>query len=120
MGGEIKSPWLGIQGTTIDLELKTKLGLAVDRGIYVIGVVKGGPAEKAGLKESGVDNERQPASGGDIITAVDTVSVVKMEDLISYLNGKKPGDKITLTVHRGNQQMTLSVTLGEWPKETPS
>jgi S1-C subfamily serine protease len=119
-GGEVKSPWLGIQGTTIDRELATRLGLAVDRGAYIIGVAKDSPAEKAGLKESGLDNERQPASGGDIIIAVDNVPVVKIEDLISYLNGKKPGDKITLTIYRGNQQTTVSVELGEWPKEVLS
>lgn len=119
-GGEVKSPWLGIQGTAIDRELATRLGLAVDHGAYIIGVAKGSPAEKAGLKESGLDNNREPASGGDIITAVDNVPVVKIEDLISYLNGKKPGDKVTLSVYRGNQQTTVSVELGEWPKEVQS
>jgi S1-C subfamily serine protease len=119
-GGEVQNPWLGIQGTTIDSELQTSLGLATDRGIYIIGIVENSPAEKAGLKESGVNNERQPVPGGDIITAVDSVTVEKMEDLISYLNSKKPGDNITLTVYRGDRQITVSVTLGEWPKEMPS
>ncbi len=116
-GGEVKSPWLGIEATAIDHELASTLGLPVESGVYIVGVVKDSPAEKAGLKAASArDSQGQPASGGDIITAVDNVPVVKVEDLLSYFNNKKPGEKVSLLIYRGNQQITVSVELGEWGK----
>lgn len=114
-GGNVKSAWLGIGGEAITSELVQRLGLQVDKGVYIIEVMPDSPAQKAGLKESGVDRQREPTSGGDIITAVDGVAVSKVEDLISYLNGKKPGDDVTLSIVREGEQMTVKVTLGEWP-----
>ncbi len=119
-GGEVKSPWLGIEGRAIDQELANKLGLSVKSGVYVVAVFPGSPAEKAGLKESGRNAQREPNAGGDIITSVDNVPLTKVEDLLSYFNGKKPGDKVSLAIHRGNQQITVAVELGEWGKPTPS
>jgi S1-C subfamily serine protease len=117
-GGEIKSPWLGIEGVAIDQELAKSLGLPVETGVYIIGVISGSPAEKAGLKESGLNQQGQPTYGGDIIIAVDNVPVAKVEDLVSYFNSKRPGDKITLSIYRGDKQQTIALELGEWP-ETP-
>lgn len=115
-GGEVKSPWLGIEGRAIDQEFASRLGLSVKSGVYVVSVFPGSPAEKVGLKESGRNTQREPNAGGDIITAVDNVPLTKVEDMLSYFNGKKPGDKVSLAIYRGNQQMTVSVELGEWGK----
>jgi S1-C subfamily serine protease len=117
-GGEVKSPWLGIEGMQIDHELASKLGLPVESGVYITGVVKGSPAEKAGLIESGRNSQKEPTKGGDLITAVDNVPVAKVEDLISYFDSKKPGDKVSLSIYRGGKQITISVELGEWGKQT--
>ena len=39
-------------------------------------------------------------------------------ELIAELNGKQPGDRVTLTVVRGGETIDVQVTLGEWPQET--
>ena len=53
--------------------------------------------------------------GGDIITKVDGKQITGMDEVISAVNGKKPGDQITLTVWRDGQQKDLTVTLGDRP-----
>jgi S1-C subfamily serine protease len=124
-GEKVKSAWLGISGMAITPELVQNLNLTVSKGVYVIGVMPDSPAQKAGLREGGSNEQGGPTSGGDVITAVDGVAVSKVEDLISYFNGKRPGDEVTLSVVREGKQMTVKVTLGEWPEnvstsETPS
>jgi S1-C subfamily serine protease len=115
-GGEIKSPWLGIRGMQIDSEIASRLGLPVESGVYIVSVFSGSPAEQAGLKEGGSDEQGQPAAGGDIITAVDDEPVTDMADLLTFLNGKVPGDKILLSLYRGSEQVNISITLDEWPE----
>jgi S1-C subfamily serine protease len=118
-GGEVSNPWLGISGTDIDQELASMLNLAVDHGVYMVSVLPGSPAEKAGLIPGGSDQGR-PTSGGDIITAVDGHPVAKVADLLQYFNTKKVGDQVSLSVTRGDKTLTVAVTLGEWPKDMPS
>ena len=119
-GGSVKTAWLGIEGQAVTAELARKLSLPVEKGVYIVGVVEGSPAEKAGLKKSGRDGNSEAAAGGDIITAVDGRPVAKVQDLISYFNGKQPGDKVTLTVQRGSEVISVSVELAEWPDKLPS
>jgi S1-C subfamily serine protease len=118
-GGEVSNPWLGISGTDIDQELASMLNLAVDSGVYVVSVLPDSPAERAGLIPGGSDQGR-PTSGGDIITAVDGHPVAKVADLLEYFNTKKVGDQVSLSVIRGDETLTVVVTLGEWPVESPS
>jgi S1-C subfamily serine protease len=115
-GEKVKSAWLGISGMEITSELAQNLSLTVSKGVYIIGVLPDSPAQKSGIRESGKNEQGEPTSGGDVITAVDNVAVSKVEDLISYFNGKRPGDEVTLTVVREGKQITVKVTLGEWPE----
>ena len=116
-GGEVKNPWLGISVVVISPNLVELLELSVSSGIYVVTVTAESPAEKAGLIESGRDELGKPGRGGDVITAVDGIEVSAVEDLVAYLNDKEPGDKISLSVHRGGDYFTVEVILGEWPEE---
>jgi 2-alkenal reductase len=118
-GGEVKSPWLGISGIAINQELAETLSLPVDSGVYIVGVVPDSPAEEAGLRGSGSDERGRPTFGGDVIKAVDGEAVARVEDLIAYLNEKKPGEKISLSIVRGDESFTIDVTLGEWPENLP-
>jgi 2-alkenal reductase len=116
-GGEVSSPWLGIKGMAINKELSDKLELPVDNGVYVIEVTPDSPAARAGLRGSGTDEGGDPTYGGDIIVDVDGQLVTEVEDLISYFNSKKPGDNISLTIYRGENTLSIELTLGEWPAQ---
>jgi S1-C subfamily serine protease len=116
-GGKVKTPWLGITGMEIDTELVKEIGLEVDKGVYVISVTAGSPADEAGLIGSGSNGQGIPNSGGDVIIAIDDLETEKTEDIIGYLNGRLPGDTVMLSVIRGNETISLPVTLGEWPDE---
>jgi S1-C subfamily serine protease len=118
-GGTIKTPWLGIEGMPVSKDLADKLGLKTTKGVYIVGVMTGSPAESVGLVESGRSAQNEPSAGGDIITAVDETAVTKVDDLLSYFNGKKPGDTVTLSVQRGDQKISVPVVLGEWPDKLP-
>ncbi|MDD5289497.1 MAG: PDZ domain-containing protein, partial [Dehalococcoidales bacterium] len=94
--------------------------LSVNQGVYVVTVVADSPAEKAGLKAGGANNDGTLASGGDVITTVDGKSVTRVEDLSAYLNTKQVGDNVNLTVLRNGQNTTVQVTLAAWPESTSS
>ncbi|MFC2069262.1 trypsin-like peptidase domain-containing protein [Chloroflexota bacterium] len=119
-GGEVSSAWLGIQGMAINDELSSELDLPIDRGVYIIEVIPGSPAEEAGLRGSGTDERGQPTFGGDAVINVDGQVVDKVEDLISYFNGKKPGDEVSFSLYRGEDKININVTLGEWPQQFPT
>ena len=112
----VRPPWLGVQAADIDASTAERLDLPVDRGVYVIGVAPGSPAEDAGLIESGFDSQRQPNNAGDIITKVDGVTIGSTAELITELNSHEPGDLVTLTIMRDGETSEVVVTLGEWPQ----
>ncbi len=119
-GKQITRPWLGISGAALTQTLAQNLGLSVNQGVYVVTVVAGSPAEKAGLKGGNTDASGAPTSGGDVITAVDGKSVASVEDLSAYINTKKVGDSVTLSVLRSGNNSSINVTLAAWPDSISS
>ena len=117
-GGQVHRAYLGITGTDITSDVASALNLPTDKGVMVERVLSGGPADDAGLKgatgEATIAGQTFPV-GGDIITKVDGKDVSGMNDVISMVNGKSPGDDITLTVFRDGQQKNLTVKLGDRP-----
>ncbi|MBI2917704.1 MAG: trypsin-like peptidase domain-containing protein [Chloroflexi bacterium] len=114
-GATVKRPWLGIAGRELTAELASSLGLGIPRGVVVVQVLPDSPAEAAGLEEAETDAAGQVTSVGDVITAVDGRIVSTVEDLIAYLNSRRPGTTVELTVVRDGQTLQVSVVLGEWP-----
>ncbi len=118
-GSTIKTPWLGIEGMPVSQDLAGELNLKTTKGVYIVGVMTGSPADKAGLVESGRNGQNEPGAGGDIIMAVDETPVSKVDDILAHFNGKKPGDKVTLTIQRGDEKISVPVELAEWPDRLP-
>lgn len=85
---EEEQSYLGISGATLSSSLAAQQAVRPPVGIYVAGIIKGGPAELAGIKR------------GDVITKFEGNSIATMEELQEYLAAYPAGKTITLTYER--------------------
>ncbi|WP_376793777.1 S1C family serine protease [Thermogemmatispora sp.] len=92
---------LGVRVASVTPQLAAQDNLPVDYGSLIVSVTANGPAARAGLR------------AGDIIVAIDGQKVTDNQTLSDILVNKSPGQTAKVTVYRGNQQMTVTVTLGE-------
>ncbi|MBN1136575.1 MAG: PDZ domain-containing protein, partial [Anaerolineae bacterium] len=118
--GTVEYSWLGITGTTLTADLAEAMDLDRDqRGVLVIDITDGSPAEKAGLhgSDTQVDLDGAQAEiGGDVIVAIDDQRVKEFDDLVAYLLGSTSvGDQVTLTILRNGEERTVEVTLAARP-----
>jgi S1-C subfamily serine protease len=117
--GRYRHSWLGALGYSITPALSEQLGLPVQRGLLVAQLYRGSPAVEAGLQgatqEAVLGNSRLYI-GGDIITAIDGRPLDTWEDLFAYLELEtRVGQKVQLTVWRGERQIELEAELAEDP-----
>jgi S1-C subfamily serine protease len=116
--GKVEHAYMGIEGSTISPELARALQLPVKQGVLVNEVVKGGPADDAGVEGGATSATIEGAEirlGGDIITAIDGKKIAGMDDLVNRVNAAHPGDTLDLTLLRGGDTKTVTVTLGVRP-----
>jgi len=109
-------PWLGVTGNTLtaDLAKREKVDRTL-KGVIIDNIVKSSPADLAGLNGSNI-NQYGEKRGGDIVTAVDGKQILKMEDLISYLElNKAVNENATLSVYRDGEIIDKQVTLKSRP-----
>lgn len=94
-------PYLGITYLGVE-DAQTAAQLGVNAyGVYVVEVVKGGPAERAGLQS------------GDRIVSIDGTEIASKDDLGTLMQKHAAGDTLNITIARNGQMQTVSVTLGE-------
>jgi S1-C subfamily serine protease len=106
--GKYTRPVLGVStDEQLNQLLAKQLGV---KGVAVLNVEPGSPAEAAGLRAArrGADGGVVP---GDIITAVDGKAVDSVARLVNRLDERKVGDTIKLTVQRDGKPVDLSATL---------
>jgi serine protease DegQ len=101
--GHVVRGWIGVEPQDITPELAESFGLAQKTGAIIAGVLKNGPADKAGIKP------------GDILVAIDGKPVNDTTDMLNLIAQLTPGNKAKMTVLRKNQQTALAVTIGRRP-----
>ena len=119
--GNYTHPSLGFAGATLTSDLaKSVQGLPANiKGIFVSTILKGGPADRAGLHGTTIDQYTQ-RHGGDVIIAADGRNVTRFEDLVSYIEEKKaPGEAVVLTVVRDGHSLDLKAILQARPSGPP-
>jgi serine protease Do len=99
-GGIVKRAYLGILLQPVDKELTEAMSLEKQEGILISDVVKGSPAEKAGLKQ------------GDIILAYDNKLIKTMTKFRNEIAMMPPGSTITLTILRNGKKMQIAASMG--------
>ncbi|MES2319784.1 MAG: Do family serine endopeptidase [Pseudomonadota bacterium] len=102
--GQVVRGWIGIETQDITPELAESFGLAKDKGAIVAGVVRGGPADRAGMRP------------GDILLAVAGQPVASTAETLNLIAQLAPGRKATMTVMRKNRETALDVNVGKRPR----
>ena len=98
---KVKRGWLGVTIQDVDMNTAKALGLKEPKGALVASVLKGEPADKAGIKV------------GDVIIAVNDKPVSDSHDLTRKIGLLKPHSKAKITVWRNGKVKEFWVKLGE-------
>ena len=106
--GEVRYPFLGVRYIAIDGDIAAELNLPVQNGALIQSGRNGQPAV-----EPGSAADRAGIRDGDLIVAVDGTRLDYNTSLRQLLLRYAPGDKVTVTVLRDNQEILLDVTLGQ-------
>ena len=114
--GRVKRPALGVRTVPVSPELADEIGLPVDFGLLIIGVVPGSSADQAGLRagtERAYLGNIPIMLGGDLIVAIDGEKIQDQDDLTQMMNNHRAGDSVKVTIYRGKKKMDVEVSLGE-------
>lgn len=103
--GQVVRGWIGIESQDITPELAESFGLGRSSGAIIAGVVRGGPADRAGMRP------------GDILVAVGGKTVANTSEMLNLIAQLEPGEKAPLRILRKNRESTLDVTVGKRPRQ---
>jgi S1-C subfamily serine protease len=117
--GTYQWPWLGVQGTSVNLYIQEANDLSTQRGAYIQSVVNDGPAARAGIRGStgtrNIDGLNIPV-GGDVIIRFDNSEIGNFDDLLSETSMRNPGDQVIVTVLRNGQEQQIEMQLEPRPR----
>ncbi|MCX4165806.1 MULTISPECIES: Do family serine endopeptidase [Paraburkholderia] len=101
--GSVTRGWIGVEPQDVTPEIAESFGLEQKSGAIVAGVLKGGPADKAGIKP------------GDILMSVNGQDITDTTSLLNVIAQIKPGADAKVHVVRKNREQDLNVTIGKRP-----
>jgi len=102
--GVVTRGWVGVEVQDITPELAESFKLRDTKGALIAGILRGGPADRAGMKP------------GDILIAVNGKPVADSASMLNLVAGLSPGKIAALTVLRGKTEVVLQVSAGTRPK----
>ncbi len=103
--GSVTRGWVGIEVQDLTPELAESFNLKKTHGALIAGVLKGGPADRGGVRP------------GDVLLAVNGKSVDDSSSLLNLIAALKPGESAHLTVARKQQSLDLTVQAGRRPAQ---
>src|SRR5947208_10056985 len=105
--GRVVRGWLGVVIQDLTDELASSFGVREHEGVLVADVMKGGPAETAGLR------------AGDVVVELNGTRIHEVPDLQRHIANVAPGQRVRLVVVREGAPQRVTVTVAEMPGEEP-
>ncbi len=107
--GEVTRGWIGVEIGDLTPEAADTLGLKEASGALITGVLRDGPAERAGILP------------GDLVLGVNQQSIENAEHLMTQISILKPGRPATIQVARLQNRLQLTLRVEKRPRPvTPS
>ncbi len=100
-GGHVSRGYLGVSLQQLNKEIRDYIGFKEGLGVYVRAIVRGGPAQKAGLIP------------GDIITKINNVDLKDERMAVRLVAGLTPGKSYPLEIYRKGDYLSFTIVLGE-------
>jgi serine protease DegS/serine protease DegQ len=101
--GEVTRGWIGVEIQEITPELAESFGMPDTGGALIAGVLRGSPAERAGIRP------------GDVLIGVDTKAVRNPKGMLELVAGLAPGQSVAFRVRRTSGEHDLTVEIGRRP-----
>jgi serine protease DegQ len=102
--GAVTRGWIGVEVQDLSPELADSFRLADTKGTLIAGVMRGGPADRAGVRP------------GDILLSVENQSVTDSSTMLNLIAALQPGKAATLKLLRNKKEMELKVNVGKRPR----
>jgi Do/DeqQ family serine protease len=105
--GSVTRGWIGVEAQEITPALAESFGLESTAGAIIAGVLRGGPADKAGVKP------------GDVLTEVNGKPVSDPQGMLNLVAALAPGSTARLKLRRAGKDVEANVSVGRRPKPQP-
>ena len=102
--GAVTRGWIGVEVQDISADLAESFKLSNLRGTLIAGVLRGGPADRAGIKP------------GDILLAVESRDVIDSTSMLNLVAALEPGKPAMLKILRNRSELSVKVSVGKRPK----
>ncbi len=102
--GSVTRGWIGVGVQDLTPELAESFKLGDTQGVLISEVVRGGPADKAGVKR------------GDILTMIGDKPLTDSNTMLDVISAITPGKTVPLKLIRNQSEKVLQVTIGKRPR----
>jgi Do/DeqQ family serine protease len=105
--GAVTRGWIGVEVQEITPALAESFKLGDARGAIIAGVLRGGPADRAGVKP------------GDVLTAINGTPVSDPQVMLNLVAALQPGSSARMQLRRQAEALEVEVKVGRRPKPQP-
>ena len=102
--GTVTRGWIGVEVQDMTPELAESFGLKLNQGALIAGVMRGSPADRAGIKP------------GDVLLNIGGQSVKDAQVMLDLIAALTPGASARFGINREGKPLELAVTIGKRPK----
>ena len=103
--GGVTRGWIGVEAREITPEMGESFRLGTTTGVLIEGVLRGGPAERAGLKP------------GDVLIAIEGKPIKDPNSMLNLVAALVPGKPASVRLRRDNKDVDLQVAVGKRPAQ---
>ncbi|WP_018151995.1 S1C family serine protease [Leeia oryzae] len=103
--GSVTRGWIGVEVQDLSQELASSFNLSTSEGALIAGVVRNGPADRAGVR------------AGDLLTEIANKPLKDSYGMLDVIASLQPGSTVPLKLIRNNQSQMLSITVGKRPTQ---
>ncbi|MEW6291983.1 MAG: Do family serine endopeptidase [Pseudomonadota bacterium] len=102
--GTVTRGWIGVEVQDMTPELAESFGVKPDEGALIAGVMRGSPADRAGVKP------------GDVLLSVGGKRVKDAQVMLDLIAALAPGEKAAFGLFRAGKPLELQIVVGKRPR----